>query len=182
MVLLDPRPESFAALAPPSWRRNAVRSQRQLALRARLARLRALCMTRSSSTTSRPASTPSEGNERAAVWRDSLVARYGEALLLQESDREVEALPGLGDLPLIVIRHERPDMFAGLPVADAARAEELWTRLQAELAGTAKGGRIWTAYGAGNDVHVERPDMVTYAVREVLAAARIHTPRSSGVG
>lgn len=177
MVLLDARPESFAALAPPSWRRNVRRARRRLALLALLARLRAPGATRPSSATSWAASgTAGERYVRCTGGRSGAVARYGEALLLEESDREVAALPALGDLPLLVITHERPDLFAGLPAGDAAQAEELWRRLQAGIAGATRDGRLWIADGAGHDVAFERPDMVVQAVREVLAAARARPP------
>lgn len=155
LVLIDARPPLYAELAPRSWRKRAGRDRTALARDAMLARL--------------GLGSRSEPGLAAALHARAVVARHGEAARLVESDREVAALPHLGDLPLIVLSHALPQRAAGLPGRDAERAAALWRRQQAELARSSGAGRHWEIEGAGDDMPSQRPDVIVRAVRTVLA-------------
>jgi len=64
------------------------------------------------------------------------------------------------------------------------RFEALFADLQAELAALSSRGRVVVAEGAGHDIHLDRPDLVVNAIRDVLAegAHARTTPDALAVG
>jgi pimeloyl-ACP methyl ester carboxylesterase len=115
---------------------------------------------------------------RLSTWR----TMRAEEISIRESAREVKATGSLGDLPLIVLSHD-PEMGAGFPPADAARAELLWTQMQEELKGLSTNSKRIVAKGSGHYVEVYRPELVVGAIEETVNSARKKQifPRSSGV-
>jgi pimeloyl-ACP methyl ester carboxylesterase len=72
----------------------------------------------------------------------------------------------LGDLPLVVVS-QGP--------TDAAKKPFLavWYTLQDGLANRSTHGRRIVAEGAGHDIHLDRPDVVIAAIREVWDRCRL---------
>jgi hypothetical protein len=50
-----------------------------------------------------------------------------------ESDKQLSATGSLGNIPLTVVRHGIPDVFASMPAEQAKQAEKVWQELQADL-------------------------------------------------
>ena len=82
-----------------------------------------------------------------------------------ESLDQVRATGSLGDLPLIVISEAPSD-------AASKRFLSFWYPLQDELAHRSSRGRRVIAEGSSHQVHRDRPDVVSAAIREVVAQSR----------
>ena len=80
----------------------------------------------------------------------------------------------LGDLPLVVISAGEFAATAviNLSAEEQASAMAAWAELQAELAALSSDGRRVVAEDAGHYVHLDRPELVIDAIREVIEAAR----------
>ena len=87
-----------------------------------------------------------------------------------ESDKQVLASGKLGDLPLIVIVHGDPSMFASLPAEDALQAEEDWQAAQKKLAASSSNSQLIVAERSGHAIPFDRPDVVINAI-QVLSSA-----------
>jgi pimeloyl-ACP methyl ester carboxylesterase len=89
-----------------------------------------------------------------------------EELALMIADQQKEAHP-LGDRPLIVLtagnREYGPDQQA---------LEDDRQRMQAALAKLSRNGKQVIAVGSGHHIHIEDPELVVKAIREVLQALR----------
>lgn len=76
----------------------------------------------------------------------------------------------LGDLPLRILSHGRPEgVPPGLGPEVAAEYEATWQALQLEQVALSSRGRRMVAEGVGHDIPNEAPELVTAAVRDVLA-------------
>lgn len=81
----------------------------------------------------------------------------------------------LGDIPLIVLAHGRPDpTFAALDLTPAqlAQWEQTWRELQIDLAARSTRGQLVVAEQSGHYIQLDQPDLVIDAVRRALAAVR----------
>jgi pimeloyl-ACP methyl ester carboxylesterase len=77
---------------------------------------------------------------------------------LPRSARDADACGGLGDIPLIVI--------------SAGRQKEASRLEQERLTGLSSRGRQIIAKGSGHWIHLDEPDIVVSAIREVVTVAR----------
>jgi pimeloyl-ACP methyl ester carboxylesterase len=76
----------------------------------------------------------------------------------------------LGDLPVVVIRHGDPlGADAGVPPGLEDEVEAAWRSMQDDLTTISAQGRLVVADGSGHDIHLERPDVVIDAIRDVVA-------------
>ncbi len=91
------------------------------------------------------ATTAAEGQQRAA------------------DDGQLQAAPGLGALPLIVLASGQN--MAQLPY---------WADAQRQQAALSTNGRLIVAEGSGHGINLERPALVIDALRQVVAQARGH--------
>jgi len=66
----------------------------------------------------------------------------------------------LGKLPLRVLER-------------AQDTSEVWSHQQVELAALSSAGKLIRAEGSGHMIHLERPDLVAQAIREVIREARL---------
>jgi pimeloyl-ACP methyl ester carboxylesterase len=87
---------------------------------------------------------------------------------IAESDRQVQASGSFGDLPLVVITSDIPNMFGALtpeeePVV-AAHIQEGHSR----MAGLSTQGRLVVAEGSGHIIPVERPDIVIETILNMV--------------
>lgn len=80
----------------------------------------------------------------------------------------------LGDLPLVVISAGKfaASAVINLSAEDRALVMAVWAELQAELATLSSNGRQVIAEDAGHHIHIDRPELVIDAIREVLEAAQ----------
>jgi len=88
------------------------------------------------------------------------------------SAAQVRMAGTLPQVPLVVISRGRR-VWPETPMGDAL--EQAWADLQAELAASIPGGRQIHAERSGHLVHLDQPELVAGAVREVLQeACRLH--------
>ena len=100
---------------------------------------------------------------QAKLWH----AAYAEALAMDVSDEEVAAIPSLGALPLVVIRHGRPMMFGSLPPAEAEAMEQQWQTFQESIARQSTSSQLIVAENSGHGVQGEQPEIIIEAVRNL---------------
>jgi len=110
-------------------------------------------------------------DRRAELRAFDCTAQQNRGWLAEEAGAEtssdqVRATGSLGDLPLVVVS-QGP--------TDAAKKPFLavWYTLQDGLANRSTHGRRIVAEGAGHDIHLDRPDVVIAAIREVWDRCRL---------
>lgn len=83
-------------------------------------------------------------------------------------------LSTLGDIPLVVLRHGRSELRAEGAITPelVQQYEAIWAQMQGELGALSTRGRVVVAEDSGHMIPLERPDLVTAAIEEVLSAAR----------
>ena len=89
-----------------------------------------------------------------------------------ESDKQLSAAGSLGNIPLTVIRHGIPEMFASMPVEQAKRAEQVWQELQADLAKLSSNSRLLVAEKSGHGIQIDQPSLVVDAIRQIVEIVR----------
>lgn len=97
-----------------------------------------------------------------------------ESSTLGESVREVNALskqkasPPL-TIPLTVLAHGIPDMFAGrMSPEETQEGERRWRRLQTALADLSTQGKLVIAEKGGHKIHIDDPALVIETIREMV--------------
>ena len=93
-----------------------------------------------------------------------------------KSDEQLSATGSLGNLPLTVIRHGIPDLFARMPAEQAKQAEQVWQELQAELAHLSSNSRLLVAEKSGHGIQIDQPSLVVDAIRQIVKANRSASP------
>ena len=99
-----------------------------------------------------------------------------ETLSLQESFAAVRdrQLGSLGDIPLTVISAGRPaiPVGRGISAADAEQMKRVQDEVHADLAALSTRGKRVIAQESGHYVHVDQPQVVIDAIRNVVESAR----------
>jgi pimeloyl-ACP methyl ester carboxylesterase len=114
----------------------------------------------------RRAATLGDGSHAATV-ADEVVA------LADSLDQVRRIRVPLDDLPVAVIRHgQAVGQAAGVPKGLEAEVEAAWHRMQDDLTTISTDSRLVVAEGSGHDIHLDRPDVVVAAIRDVVARAR----------
>ena len=96
-----------------------------------------------------------------------------QALDATHAQMRAAGITTLGDIPLVVIRHGAEQPMMASPEVVAA-LDETFERLQGEMAALSSNGRLVVAEQSGHLVHLDEPDLVVDAIREVVVAARAH--------
>ena len=79
----------------------------------------------------------------------------------------------LGALPLIVLRHGKPNpVDPGLPPELGQQMEQVWQELQAELAAQSSNGKLIVAEQSGHYIQLDQPELVIETVEQVVELAR----------
>jgi pimeloyl-ACP methyl ester carboxylesterase len=92
---------------------------------------------------------------------------------LERSLQQLRQLPPMPpDLPLVVLTHTRPGELLGVDADEERDIEPKWQELQRALARKSSRGRLVVANGSGHLIVRDRPELVTRAVLEVVAACR----------
>lgn len=105
---------------------------------------------------------------RTNYWQTNL----DELAASADSDAQVMASGSLGNVPLTVIRHSRPDLFAQMPAQQAQQAEQVWQELQMELTQLSTNSRMLVAEKSGHGIQFEQPDLVVEVIRQMVENAR----------
>ena len=111
----------------------------------------------------------------AGYLRRTFVAAAGESASLRASVEQARLAGPLRDIPLVVVAHGIPEMFVGhMSPAEAARAEQRWQKMQAELAQLSPSGTFMVAEKSGHKIHIDQPELVVEVIRQVVEAARMN--------
>jgi pimeloyl-ACP methyl ester carboxylesterase len=180
LVLLDARHEDLSL--PPSWKRlerYAAVAQRVMLFLSR-AHLLSLAARMGGSGSLPPGVKKLPPEVRDAYLAVGFQPKYFEANLAElesiaESDAQVRAAARPSDIPLVVIRHGIPDLFAALPPADIAEAEITWQKRQEDLVALSDNSRLVVAEQSGHSIQYDQPDLVVDIIREMVT-------RSSAAG
>ncbi len=104
----------------------------------------------------------------ATSFEEASAEEEGCAAMRNVQDRS------LGDIPLIVISaSEFPNAAVlNLSAEEEAQTMAVWAELQAELAALSSDGKQVIVEGADHLIHVEQPELVIDAIREVVEAVQ----------
>jgi hypothetical protein len=78
----------------------------------------------------------------------------------------------LSDLPLAVLSHDPDKPSSDLPPDLAKPTNEVWEKMQEELAHLSTRGTQTVAKNSAHYIQIDRPDVVIDAVRNVVEQAR----------
>jgi pimeloyl-ACP methyl ester carboxylesterase len=106
-----------------------------------------------------------------ATRLDTMIAELEALETSQDQVRTARAV-GLGELPLRVLSHGRPQPVPGMPDDVNAAYEAAWQAMQAELAALSPNGRRTVARDSGHMIHHDQPELVAAAIRGVVAQAQ----------
>lgn len=100
-----------------------------------------------------------------------------EEKAFDESLTQVEAahITTLGNIPLIVLCHGQFGLNSaetGLSSEVIQQVEQGWRQLQTELAALSPQGKLVVAEQSGHYIHLQQPQLVIDAIKQVVAAAR----------
>ncbi|HZU66017.1 MAG TPA: alpha/beta hydrolase [Ktedonobacteraceae bacterium] len=108
----------------------------------------------------------------AGSLRKTLLAAALESNWMGESVRMATSCTRF-DFPLVVFSHGKPDMFEGMmSEREIEKAEESWRQMQAEMARLSPQGKLIIAENSGHIIHIEQPELVVEAIREVVEHIR----------
>jgi pimeloyl-ACP methyl ester carboxylesterase len=113
------------------------------------------------------ASVSSSASERKRTPFLNMVASEHEQLL-ERTARQLAAIDTFGGIPLTVIASTEPNPAFG---ASAEAFQQYWIEESRRLAAMSENGRFILAEGSGHHIHLDAPDVVIDAIREMLAAA-----------
>jgi pimeloyl-ACP methyl ester carboxylesterase len=112
----------------------------------------------------------------AARYRARVAATPFFDAVLSESDclykHERDAPASLGALPLIVLSRGRAETLPGVSPEQGERFEQAWREMQIELAGLSSHSKHIIAEHSGHNIHLEQPDLVIEAARELVNYSR----------
>jgi pimeloyl-ACP methyl ester carboxylesterase len=105
-------------------------------------------------------------------------AREGVAELkaFPESAAQTAATGSLGDLPLAVLSHDPDKPSADLPADLARPTNDAWEKMQEELGRLSTRGTQLIAKNSSHYIQIDRPDVVSDAVGNVVQQARAEQP------
>lgn len=131
-----------------------------------------------------PDATPALRAAHRAYFPTSVAALLKEYLAIDASLRTAGRHRRLGDRPLVVLTGARRMPPAvrereGITEQAEARQRAAWTAFHADAATWSTRARHEVLDDAGHSIHVDRPDAVIRAVREVVAAVREPRPSAA---
>lgn len=95
-----------------------------------------------------------------------------ELSAIVESDGQLSAAGELGNIPLIVIRHGIPDLFANMPPEQARQSEQIWQELQMKLANLSSDSQLLVAENSGHGIQIDQPELVVDTIRQMVETVR----------
>lgn len=88
----------------------------------------------------------------------------------------------LGNIPLTVIQHGIPDLFASMPVEQAKQADRVWQELQAELTQLSSNSQMIVAEKSGHGIQIDQPGLVVDAILQMVHTVRGVSTSIQGTG
>ena len=179
IILLDARHEAIDSKMPPAWKKmeSAGKGMYQVMLMASKAGALNLLGRMMGEKAAPPTVSKLPAELRTMYLSVGYQPRYFQSNLdelaaISESDRQVSASGSLGSLPLIVVRHGIPDLFARMPADQAVKAEQVWQELQADLARLSSNSQLLVAEKSGHGIQTDQPELVVAAVRKMTETIR----------
>ena len=180
IILLDARHEAIDSKMPPAWKKmeSAGKGMNQVMLLASKAGALNLLGRMMGEKAAPPTVSKLPAELRTIYLSVGYQPKYFQSNLdelaaIAESDRQVSASGNLGSLPLIVVRHGMPDLFARMPADQAVKAEQVWQELQADLARLSSNSRLLVAEKSGHGIQTDQPELVVAAIRQMTDTVRI---------
>jgi pimeloyl-ACP methyl ester carboxylesterase len=179
LILLDARHEAINEKMPPAWHKSekvGAGMLRGMLLASRAGVLKFLG--RLMGEKAAPPILPKLPAELRPVYIEVgfrpkfFQANLDEYAAIAESDRQLGETGGLGGLPLTVIRHGLPTLFAQMPAAPARQAEQVWQSLQTALAKLSSNSRQVVAEKSGHNIPVEQPEIAVDEIRQMVETIR----------
>jgi len=100
-------------------------------------------------------------------------ASLPEKLDIPASARQVRAVKSLGDLPLVVLTHNPVgNVFPDLSQEVAEKIEQVWQKLQNELASLSSNSSHIISAKSGHYIQVDEPQLVIDAILKVIAEVK----------
>ena len=105
-------------------------------------------------------------------------AAQGEMQLIGESCKQVSEIGDLGDIPLIVLTAEKSQDIEALRAKPVVyeQTQIVWQALQNELVSLSTNSMHVIAEGSGHFIHLDRPELVIAAIRQVVDQSHTQTP------
>jgi pimeloyl-ACP methyl ester carboxylesterase len=98
--------------------------------------------------------------------------RLAEIRAFPESAAQAAPTGPFGDLPLAVLSHDPEKLSNDLPPDLAKSVNQLWEKMQEDLAHLSTRGTQTVAQKSGHYVQIDRPDVVIEAIRRVVDQLR----------
>jgi len=179
IILIDARHESINSKMPPVWKKleSAGKGMYQFMLLASRAGALNLLGKLMGEKAAPPIVLKLPLEIRQTYLEVGFQAKYFQANLDElaasaKSDEQLRMTGSLGNIPLRVIRHGIPDLFASMPAEQAKQAEIVWQELQSDLAKLSSNSRMLVAEKSGHGITVDQPDLVIDTIRQMVETVR----------
>jgi pimeloyl-ACP methyl ester carboxylesterase len=179
VILLDARHEAINSKIPPAWHKleNIGKGMNQFMLTA--SRFRALkTIGKLMGEKADPPMLKKLPSELQSIYLEvGFQPKYFQSNLdeleaVNESDKQLTATGSLGNVPLVVIRHGIPEMFARMPADQAEQAEIVWQEMQTDLAKLSSNSQLIVAEKSGHNIPRDQPDLVVDVIRQMIDTIR----------
>jgi pimeloyl-ACP methyl ester carboxylesterase len=174
IILLDARHEAIDSKMPPAWKRmeSTGKGMNQAMLQASKAGALNLLGRMMGEKAAPPTVSKLPAELRTMYLSVGYQPKYfqnnlDELAAIAESDQQVSASGNLGSLPLIVVRHGIPDLFARMPADQAIKAEQVWQELQTDLTRLSSNSQLIVADKSGHAIQNDQPELVVDAIRQM---------------
>jgi pimeloyl-ACP methyl ester carboxylesterase len=179
IVLLDARHETIDSKMPPAWKKQEISGKGMyqfMMLASRMGALKLLGKLMGEKATP-PIVMKLPSEIRPMYLEVGFQPKYfrsnlDELSAITESDKQLSATGSLGSIPLTVIRHGIPDLFANFPPEQAKQSEQVWQELQSELVKLSSNSRILVANKSGHGIQIDQPGLVVDVITQMVDTIR----------
>lgn len=179
VILLDARHEAINSKMPPAWKKLETAGKGMYQVMLLASRLGALTLLgKLAGEKAAPSIVMKLPPEIRPMYLEvGFQPKYFQSNLDElaasgESDRQLSTTGSLGNIPLTVIRHGIPDLFASMPVEQAEQAETVWQELQKDLAKQSSNSQMLVAEKSGHGIQIDQPGLVVEAIRQMVETIR----------
>ena len=183
IVLLDARHEAINSKMPPAWKKMETAGKGMYQFMLLASRVGALNLLGKimGEKAAPPIVMKLPPEIRTTYLEVGFQPKYFQANLDElaasaESDKQLSVTGSLGDIPLTVIRHGIPDLFASMPAEQAVQAEKIWQELQTDLSKLSSNSQLIVAEKSGHGIQIDQPSLVVEAIRQIVNTVRGASP------
>lgn len=189
IVLLDARHEAINSKMPPAWKKLEVAGKGMYQFMLLASRLGVLnLLGRLMGEKAAPPIVMKLPHEiRPAYLEVGFQSKYFQSNLDElaasaESDKQLSVTGSLGNIPLTVVRHGIPDLFASMPAEQAKQSEQVWQELQADLVKLSSNSQMFVAEKSGHGIQIDQPSIVVDVIRQMVETVRRISPSTHRAG